>query len=63
MKYLTYLMSLLLVLAFVGCDKAKEADVIVPETTTEAVEDAVEAVEAVDVTVDEATEILEEVTE
>ena len=60
MKYLTYLMSLLLVLAFVGCDKAKEADVIVPETTTEAVEDAVEAV---DVTIDEATEILEEVTE
>ena len=60
MKYLTYLMSLLLVLAFVGCDKAKEADVNVPEATTEAVEDAVETI---DVTVDEATEIIEEVTE
>ena len=60
MKYLTYLISLLFVLAFVGCDKAKEADANVPETTTEAVEDAVEAV---DVNIDEATEVLEEVTE
>ena len=57
MKHLTYLISFLFVLAFVGCDKAKEADVNVPDTTTEAVEDAVE------VPVDEAVEILEVVTE
>ncbi len=48
MKYLTYLMSLLLVLAFVGCNKAKDATV---EETTETVEEVV-----VDTT---ATEIIE----
>ena len=53
MKYLTYLISLIFVVAIIGCGKPKEAK-------AEAVEDAVEAV---DVTVDEATEVLEEVTE
>ncbi len=60
MKYLTYLISLLFVLAFVGCDKAKEAAADVQETTTEAVEADVEAVEEV---AEEATEALEEVAE
>lgn len=56
MKYLTYLISLLFVLAFVGCDKAKEAAADVQETTTE-------AVEAVEEVAEEATEALEEVAE
>ena len=60
MKYLTYLISLIFVLAIIGCGKPKEAKTEVPEPATEAVEDAVEAV---DVTVDEATEVLEEVIE
>ncbi|MFC1784005.1 hypothetical protein ACFL0J_00065 [Candidatus Neomarinimicrobiota bacterium] len=52
MKYLTYLMSLLLVLAFVGCNKTKEAPV---DETTEAVEKVV-----VDTTVvEEALEMIE----
>ncbi len=42
MKYLTYLISLLFVLSFVGCDKAKEAPADVKETTPEAVEETVE---------------------
>ncbi len=57
MKYLTYLISLLFVLAFVGCDKAKDTAVDVKETKTEAVVEEVEAVE------EEATEALEEVAE
>ena len=56
MKYLTYILSLLFVLAFVGCDKTKEAASDVKETTTEAVEGAVEAVEEV---AEEATEAVE----
>ena len=47
MKYLTYLIILLFVLAFVGCDKAKETPVDVKETTTEAVEEAVEEAEEI----------------
>jgi predicted small secreted protein len=60
MKYLTYLIILLFVLAFVGCNKAKEAPADVKETTTEAVEEAVEvATEAVEEAVEEAKEIVE----
>jgi len=49
MKYLTYLMSLLLVLAFVGCNKAKdtkvdEATEVVEEVVEEPVEEVVEEV-------------------
>jgi len=48
------------VLAFVGCDKAKETSIDVKETTTEAVEEAVEEVtEAVEETVEEAEAIVE----
>ncbi len=57
MKYLIYLMSLLFVLAFVGCDKAKDTAADVKETKTEAVEADVEAVEEV---AEEATEAVEE---
>jgi len=60
MKYLTYLIILLFVLVFVGCNKTKEAPADVKETTTEAVEEAVEvATEAVEETAEEAEEIVE----
>jgi hypothetical protein len=60
MKYLTYLISLLFVLAFVGCDKTKKAPADVKETTTETFEEAVEeATEAVEEVVEEAKEIVE----
>ena len=60
MKYLTYLIILLFVFAFVGCDKAKEAPADVKETTTEAVEEAGEvATEAVEEAVEETEEIVE----
>ncbi len=54
MKYLIYLISLLFVLAFAGCDKAKEAPA---DVKTEAVEEAVEEV------AEEAEEAVKEVTE
>ena len=57
MKYLTYLISLLLVLAFVGCDKAKDTATDIKKTKTEAIE---EAMETVDETTGEATEAVEE---
>ena len=60
MKYLTYLISLLFVLAFVGCDKTKKAPADVKETTTETFEEAVEeATEAAEEVVEEAKEIVE----
>ena len=60
MKYLTYLISLIFVLAIIGCGKPKEAKTEVSEPATEAVE---ETTEAVDATADEATQALEKVTE
>jgi len=45
MKYLVYVMSLMFVLAFVGCGNEKESAIDIKETKTEAVEDAVETVE------------------
>ncbi len=59
MKYLVYLMSLMFALAFVGCEKAKDIDTDVKETTTKTVEEATEAVGEV---VKEDTEAVEEVT-
>lgn len=63
MKYLTYLVSLLLVLAFVGCEKAKEKAADVQETTTEAVEEEVEAVEEVTEEAEAVEEVAEEAKE
>ncbi len=60
MKYLVYLMSLMFALAFVGCEKTKDIDTDVKETSTKAVE---EATEAGGETAKEATEAVEEVTE
>lgn len=60
MKYLTYLISLLFVLAFVGCNKTKDTAADVKQTKTEAVEEALETVED---TTGEATEAVEEVAE
>ena len=60
MKYLTYLISLLFVLAFFGCDKTKKDPADVKETTTETFEEAVEeATEAVEKVGDKAKEIVE----
>ncbi len=57
MKYLVHLISLLFVLAFVGCDKAKETTTDVKETATEAVEEvAEESAEALEEVVEEVTE-------
>ena len=42
MKYISFLLSLLLVLSFVGCDKAKDTAKDVKDVTTEAVGNAVD---------------------
>ena len=61
MKYLTYLISLLFVLAFVGCDKTKDTTPEVKKEAVEAVaEEATQTLEEVPAEVEEA---IEEVTE
>ncbi len=60
MKYLVYLMSLMFALSFVGCEKTKDIDTDVNETTTRAVEETPEAVGEV---AKDTTEAVEEVSE
>ena len=45
MKYLVYVMSLMFVLAFVGCENEKKSTTDIKEIKTEAIEDAVETIE------------------
>ncbi len=64
MKYITYIISLIFVLAIIGCGKPKESKTEVPEVTAETIEEATgaveegmeSAVEAVEEAVDEVTE-------
>ncbi|MFC1581471.1 hypothetical protein ACFL3L_01065 [Candidatus Neomarinimicrobiota bacterium] len=67
MKYLVYLMSFLFLLAFAGCEKAKDTDMDVNEATTKAMEASTEVMEesteAMEEVTDEAKEMMEEVTE
>jgi len=59
MKYLSILLSLMLLLSFVGCDKAKETATV--EGAGEAVEEVVE--EAVEGAGEAVEEVVEEVTD
>ena len=64
MRYLTFLLSLFLVLSFASCKKEKDASMEMKDTTTEAVEEVVETTDEMTTeAVEEVGEAVEETTE